>query len=225
MAEMSRKQFATAGIGAASIGMLALATRQAHASDASGSDLEMQVARLASVEEIRNQLFNYCASIDRIDYDLGYSVFAEDSECDYGVAFQGTGREFIDYCLPAHLNCKWTHHMYGAMRIDVNETNDKAASSTYGYIMILTDAATAAESNVQTDQVSGDEPGLLLMNQRVRYNDEWEQRDGIWVITKRVVSYDIGFDLSLDYVYDRENTYRGDEYMNDPFYSTLEFAK
>ncbi len=46
--------------------------------------LAKEIDRLASIEEIRAQLFNYIQAVDRIDYELGYSVFAEDSLLDYG---------------------------------------------------------------------------------------------------------------------------------------------
>ena len=94
---------------------------------------------MASIEEIRAQLFNYIQAVDRIDYELGTASSLK-TAFDYGSYYYDifpnmTGRQFIDSCLGDHLNgCKWTHHMYSAMRIDVNVDNGTAGSSTYGHI-------------------------------------------------------------------------------------------
>lgn len=143
---MDRLQFlagAAVAAGAAALtGMTGCATNNDLPStgDVDLKALAKEIDRLASIEEIRAQLFNYIQAVDRIDYELGYSVFAEDSLLDYGSYYYDifpnmTGRQFIDSCLGDHLNgCKWTHHMYSAMRIDVNVDNGTAGSSTYGHI-------------------------------------------------------------------------------------------
>ena len=42
-------------------------------------------------EEIKQQLYRYCHAVDRIDYELGRSVFAEEAVVDYGPTYQGSG--------------------------------------------------------------------------------------------------------------------------------------
>ena len=211
------KTTALAGIGAATLAIAntARADEGSNVEDAL-EKITSELDRLASVEEIRNQLFNYVQSIDRIDYELGYGCFAEDSVLDYGEAFKGTGREFIDYCLPGHMQCTWTHHLYGAMHIDVD--GDKAGSSTYGHINIL------APVDGEKDVYPGD-PLYVLHNQRVRYHDLWERRSGRWVIVNRVVSYDISYHepVYLEGWPANENAFRGDECFDDPSYAVVPF--
>ena len=55
------------------------------------------IETLLAKEAIRDQIYTYCRALDRIDNELGYSVFAEDSKVNYGPTFpKGTGRQFID---------------------------------------------------------------------------------------------------------------------------------
>ena len=46
-----------------------------------------ELEQLVAKEAIRDQIYTYCRSLDRIDNELGYSVFAEDSEVDYGPTY------------------------------------------------------------------------------------------------------------------------------------------
>ena len=46
--------------------------------------MERQIAELIEKEAIREQIYTYCRALDRIDNELGYSVFAEDAKVDYG---------------------------------------------------------------------------------------------------------------------------------------------
>ena len=70
-----------------------------------------ELEQLVAKEAIRDQIYTYCRSLDRIDNELGYSVFAEDSEVDYGPTYKGTGRGFIDMMLDQHRQMISTSHM------------------------------------------------------------------------------------------------------------------
>ena len=55
------------------------------------------IRRLADKQAIRDQLYNYCRSVDRLDVPLGHGVFHEDSHADYGEGvYNGPGRGAID---------------------------------------------------------------------------------------------------------------------------------
>lgn len=41
--------------------------------------MERQIAELIEKEAIREQIYTYCRALDRIDNELGYSVFAEEA--------------------------------------------------------------------------------------------------------------------------------------------------
>ena len=220
---MGRKSFVTGAVLGAGSLLLAATPALAAEAEATGIDLaelKLQIERQASIEEIRNQLFNYMISMDRLDAELGYSVFAEESELDYGSDFQGTGREFVDFCMEGHAHCEWTNHMYGAMRIEVNATNDKAGSSVYGLVSLAMPADIAAAYIDVPEEYLG---GSILQHQRARYSDQWEKRDGKWVIVRRKVSKDLCWiDQSIGF--DRANSFRGDEMLQDPTYWALSYG-
>ena len=82
---------------------------------------------LLAKEAIRDQIYTYCRALDRIDNELGYSVFAEDSKVNYGPTFPSeTGRQFIDNMLKQHLHMISTHHIMTNILIKVD--GNKAAS-------------------------------------------------------------------------------------------------
>lgn len=83
--------------------------------------MERQIAELIEKEAIREQIYNYCRALDRIDNELGYSVFAEDSKVDYGPTYKGDGRGFIDMMLNMHRTMVSTHHMMTNILIKFNE--------------------------------------------------------------------------------------------------------
>ena len=56
--------------------------------------MERKLAELIEKEAIREQIYNYCRALDRIDNELGYTIFAEDAKVDYGPTYKGTGRGF-----------------------------------------------------------------------------------------------------------------------------------
>ena len=90
-----------------------------------------EIKTLLAKEAIRDQIYVYCRALDRIDNELGYSVFAEDSQVDYGPTYRGTGRGFIDNMLEQHRHMICTHHMMTNILIKVD--GDKAVSETYMY--------------------------------------------------------------------------------------------
>lgn len=135
-----------------------------------------------------------------MDVELGYSVFAENSVADYGPNFQGTGREFIDWCCMVHSYCVYTSHQVSNILIAVDD--DAAGSEAY---------CTAGV-------VSGQEGAYNCTIVRVRYNATWERREGDWVIVKRTVSGDISFAYKTESLMDAYNTSRDTE---DPSYGVL----
>ena len=124
------------------------------------------IETLLAKEAIRDQIYTYCRALDRIDNELGYSVFAEDSKVNYGPTFpKGTGRQFIDNMLNQHRHMISTHHMMTNILIKVD--GNKAASETYMYAACT-----------------------FTVEARCRDIDKWECRDGKWLIVERVVAGD-----------------------------------
>ncbi len=52
---------------------------------------------LAAKDQIRDSLYLYCRSMDRIDRSLGLSIWAPDAVVDYGTRFRGSAAEFIEW--------------------------------------------------------------------------------------------------------------------------------
>ncbi|MEG1869376.1 MAG: nuclear transport factor 2 family protein [Oscillospiraceae bacterium] len=130
---------------------------------------------LLAKEAIRDQLYTYTRALDRIDKDLGYTVFAEDSTVNYGGFFpKGTGREFVDKCCNDHTHMISTFHQMTNVLIKID--GDKAASETY---------MLAACKYPKKDG-----SGAHTVVARCRDIDRWECRDGKWLIVDRVVAGD-----------------------------------
>ncbi len=135
---------------------------------------EKRLQELLDKEAIRDQIYTYCRALDRIDNELGYSVFAEDSRVNYGPTFpSGTGRQFIDNMLNQHRRMISTHHMMTNILIRLD--GDRAASETYMY-------AACKFKNKKS--------GSFTVEARCRDIDRWEKRDGKWLIVERIVAGD-----------------------------------
>ena len=166
------------------------------------TDLEILIEK----DKIRDQIFNYCRALDRIDNELGYTIFAEESEVDYGPTYKGTGRGFIDMMLKMHRKMVSTHHMMTNILIKFNEDGTKAASETYMYA--------ACKYKNKKGEAS------FTVEARCRDIDNWEKRDGKWVIVKRVVAGDNSFIIPAPQYTDDYNN--GRDKVRDISYDVLE---
>ena len=138
-------------------------------------ELVQEVQLLKDKEAIRDQLYTYCHALDRIDHELGYSVFAEDSHVNYGPNFpSGTGREFFDFVLgKQHMKMISTHHIMTNVLIKVD--GDRAVSETYMF------------AACKYPRKNG---GSYTVEARCRDIDRWVKRDGKWLIIDRVAAGD-----------------------------------
>lgn len=121
---------------------------------------------------ITDLLYRYCRAMDRIDHELGYAVWHENAEADYGPMFRGTGRGFIDWVLATH--ARMIAHSHQITNILVELDGSLAASEAY-----VTVALRYA--------VDG---RLRQMTGRGRYLDRLEKRDGRWGIVQRRYIHD-----------------------------------
>ena len=172
------------------------------------TDLEKLVAK----EAIRDQIYRYCRSLDRIDNELGYTVFAEDAQVDYGPTYKGTGRGFIDMMLDQHRGYFSTHHMMTNILIEFNEDGTKAASETYMY-------AACKMADFRDPTKVG-----MTVEARCRDIDNWELRDGKWVIVKRIVAGDNTFLLAPGKMYQPDYN-AGRDTVRDPSYDVFDSVK
>lgn len=163
--------------------------------------MEKALKELLAKEAIREQIYNYCRALDRIDNELGYTVFSEDAEVDYGPTYKGSGRGFIDMMLDMHRTMVSTHHMMTNILIKFNDDYTKAASETYMYA--------GCKYKDKKGQPS------FTVEARCRDIDKWELRDGKWVIVRRIVGGDNTFMVTPRYFDDYNN---GRDTVVDPSY-------
>ena len=90
------------------------------------SDLVTQVA---DRQAITDQIYRYCRAMDRIDHELGYSIWHEDGTADYGHNYQGTGRGFIDHVCAQHAGLQQHSHQVSNIIIELD--GEKAGGEAY----------------------------------------------------------------------------------------------
>jgi hypothetical protein len=106
--------------------------------------------------------------VDRLDPELGYPVWHEDGEADYGAVYRGTGRGFMDFTCAVH--AKMNAHSHQVTNIVIELTGDTAASEAYVTATVrMMEAGTLKQ--------------LMVWG---RYLDRWSFRGGRWGIDKRV---------------------------------------
>ena len=135
---------------------------------------ETLMQQVADRQAIKEQLYRYCRAMDRIDHELGYSVWHDDGTADYGArVFQGSGRDFIDHVCKQHSHM--INHSHQVTNIIIELNGDKAASEAYVTATLRM------------------ERGGKLMQITVlsRYLDRWSKRDGRWGIDHRETLMDM----------------------------------
>jgi hypothetical protein len=128
---------------------------------------------LADRQAITDQIYRYCRSMDRIDAELGYSVWHEDGTADYGAeVYQGTGRGFIDFVCEQHRRA--LTHVHQVTNILIELDGERASSEAY----VVSDLRAGAGEAVKHITTWG------------RYIDRWSKRDGRWAIDARIAIRD-----------------------------------
>ena len=117
---------------------------------------------LADRQAITELIYRYCRSMDRIDAELGYSIWHDDAEADYGQVYRGSGRGFIDFVCAQHRHLLGHSHQISNILIDLD--GDRAASESY---------VTATLRMLQGEQ-------LKQITVWARYVDRWSRRGGRW---------------------------------------------
>lgn len=128
------------------------------------SDLLVQVAdKLA----ITDQIYRYCRAMDRIDHELGYSIWHEDGTADYEHNFQGSGCGFIDHVCSQHSHLLQHSHQMSNIVIELD--GDRAGSESY------------VTATLRMER----EGRLMQMTVLSRYVDRWSKREGRWALDHR----------------------------------------
>jgi hypothetical protein len=156
---------------------------------------------VADRQAITDQIYRYCRAMDRIDHELGYSIWHEDGTADYGKdVFQGSGRAFIDHVCIQHGHLLTHSHQVTNVIIELDD--DRAGSEAY------VTATLRMERNGT----------LLQMVVLSRYIDRWSKRNGRWAIDHRVTVMDMD---EIRAVTPMKQHDRGSRDRNDPSYAVL----
>ena len=124
---------------------------------------------LADREAIRAQIYRYCRAMDRIDHELGYSIWHPG---DYGPMYSRRGRGFIDWVCEQHRAMLGHSHQVANILIQLD--GDRAGSEAY------------VTATLRFRQ----EGKLMQTIARGRYVDRWSRRDGRWAIDHRIYIHD-----------------------------------
>jgi hypothetical protein len=123
---------------------------------------------VADRQAITDLIYRYCRAMDRIDHQLGYSVWHEEGTADYGDTYQGTGRGFVDHVCRQHAGLLTHSHQMSNIIIEL--AGNRAASESY----------VTATLRMERDG------RLMQMTVLSRYLDRWSQRGGRWGIDHRI---------------------------------------
>jgi len=159
--------------------------------------------QLADRQAITDLIYRYCRSMDRIDVELGYSIWHDDGVADYGDDFQGGGRAFIDHVSAQHRRTLTHSHQITNILLELD--GDRAGSESYVFSTLR---IVAGEQQKQIS-VWG------------RYIDQWSRRNGRWGIDRRVAIRD--FDEIRD-VAPMSAFNAGRRDTSDPSYAVLRGA-
>jgi hypothetical protein len=138
--------------------------------------------------------------MDRIDAELGYSIWHPDGVADYGEVFQGSGRGFIDFVCEQHRRA--LRHSHQMSNIIIELEGDVAGSESY-----VTATMRVADGEQQKQ--------LTVWS---RYIDRWSRREGRWGIDKRIAIRDFSEMRSIVSIGQSEN---GSRDRSDPSYAAL----
>lgn len=155
---------------------------------------------LADRQAITDLIYRYCRAVDRIDAELGYTIYHDDGVADYLPGYRGSGRGSIDYICKNHRLASGTSHQVTNIILQLD--GDTATSEAY------VTAALRTEYGGQMKHI----------NVWARYVDRWSRRDGRWGIDKRQAVID--FNEIRDFAaLPGENAGRNDR--SDPSYGVL----
>ena len=139
--------------------------------------------QLSAREEIRDLLHRYCKGIDRRNWTLVRSCFADDHVHKHG-EYSGPPDEFIGFASQVLSCVPGTHHSISNVHINLAEDGQSAETETnfvaYHYIE-------PGNPNFAACNTNGNATDWIVAG---RYCDRIELRDGSWIIVKREAFHD-----------------------------------
>jgi hypothetical protein len=138
--------------------------------------------------------------MDRMDHELGYSIWHEDGTADYGDNYQGSGHGFVDHVCAQHAGLLIHSHQMSNIIIELD--GDTAGSES---------CVTATLRMFRGDK-------LMQMMVWSRYVDRWSRREGHWALDHRIAIIDMDEIREVTAMKDHK---RGTRDRQDPSYHVL----
>lgn len=160
-----------------------------------------QLQKVADRQEITENLYRYCRSVDRLDIELGHSIWSENSVADYGDFYQGDGPGVIDLICKQHSYMLYHTHQISNVIIELD--GDTAGSESY----VMADLRMQRGDSIQQMTVWS------------RYIDRWSKHNGRWWLDKRIAVRD--FDLVREVTPLSRLDTEGHRDHQDPSYGVL----
>ncbi|MDG2005366.1 MAG: nuclear transport factor 2 family protein [Novosphingobium sp.] len=127
-----------------------------------------EVRELLDRQQITQALYTYCRAVDRVDRELGYTIWNEGATVDYGdTIFIGDARGLIDWICTSHE--QGVAHSHQIANIIVTFNGEQAYSEAY----------------INSAMRMMHEGQLMQVNTRGRYLDRWSRQNGRWGIDRR----------------------------------------
>jgi hypothetical protein len=153
------------------------------------SEQLIALQRLVDREEIRDVVLRFARAIDRLDIDLGRTVFWEDGGFEDGIV-EGRAEDFMPALLGDTVRAMFaaTQHFISNIRVDF-ESSSLAFSESYFLAFHLLnpgrEALDAMLGAARMQELGSDYGRAYELMVGGRYFDRFERRGDIWRIKKR----------------------------------------
>jgi 3-phenylpropionate/cinnamic acid dioxygenase small subunit len=138
---------------------------------------------LSAREEIRDILHRYCKGIDRRDWPLVRSCFADDHVHKHG-DYEGPPDEFIGFASQVLEHIPATHHSISNVHIALSDDGNCAATEAN---FIACHYIEPGHPDFASCETHGKATDWVVAG---RYCDRLEKRDGRWIIVRREAFHD-----------------------------------
>lgn len=141
------------------------------------------IEQLLAREQVRDVLHRYCKGIDRRDWALVRSCFADDHVHNHG-GIHGSADDFVRLASAVLLTIPATHHTIGNVHFAFAEDGQSVETEANFVAYHLIEAGHLEGTPVPT---GGKATDWIVAG---RYCDRMEKRDGNWIIVRRDAVHD-----------------------------------
>jgi hypothetical protein len=173
-------------------------------------NIDKKIKLLIDKDEIRDLIFSYCQTVDRLDYDRIKHLYHKDSKDDHGYNSSGSLEEFIEMLKSLNNQSKEVQHLVCNSYIKID--GDYAEAETY----------------LLASQWTPDKGGHGFIQCGARYLDKFIRDDNVWMFHRRCLVIDWARRVEASSAWDNEwiaPVTRGCTGPADPSYEHLTLFK